>query len=135
TALGSIAGPMGATATPSIGSALGGSELCSWGFAAYLLTEAVFTPIAGGIADKVGRKPVLLVSIVVFLAAAVACGIATTMAQLVAFRFLQGLGAAGFSTMVVTLAGDLYTVRERGRIQADRKSVVEGTSERRGRSR
>lgn len=122
-ALGSIEGTIVATAMPSIVSALGGFELYSWVFAAYLLTQAVFTPIAGGIADKVGRKPVLLVSIVVFLAASVACGFATTMGQLVAFRFLQGLGAAGFSTMVVTLAGDLYTVRERGRIQAYLASV------------
>ena len=71
-ALGSIEGTIVATAMPSIVSALGGFELYSWVFAAYLLTQAVFTPVAGGIADKVGRKPVLLVSIVVFLAASVA---------------------------------------------------------------
>lgn len=122
-ALSSIEGTIVATAMPSIVSSLGGFELYSWVFAAYLLTQAVFTPIAGGIADKVGRKPVMLAGILVFLAASVACGLATTMTQLVVFRFMQGLGAAGLSTMVVTLAGDLYTVRERGRIQAYLASV------------
>ena len=122
-ALGSIEGPIVATAMPSIVAALGGFELYSWVFASYLLTQAVFTPISGGIADKVGRKPVLMVSVALFLAASVACGFAGSMRDLILFRFVQGVGAAGFSTMVVTLAGDLYTVRERGRIQAYLASV------------
>lgn len=122
-ALGSIEGTIVATAMPSIVASLGGFELYSWVFASYLLTQAVFTPIAGGVADKIGRKPVLLVSIALFLVVSIACGFAATMTQLVAFRFVQGVGAAGISTMVVTLAGDLYTVRERGRIQAYLASV------------
>ncbi len=122
-ALGSIEGTIVATAMPSIVATLGGFELYSWVFASYLLTQAVFTPIAGGIADKVGRKPVLMLSVALFLAASLACGFAGSMRELVLFRFLQGVGAAGFGTMVVTLAGDLYTVRERGRIQAYLASV------------
>jgi multidrug resistance protein len=122
-ALGSIEGTIVATAMPSIVATLGGFELYSWVFASYLLTQAVFTPISGAVADRVGRKPVLMVSVVLFLAASVACGLAGSMRELIAFRFLQGVGAAGFSTMVVTLAGDLYTVRERGRIQAYLASV------------
>ncbi len=122
-ALGSIEGTIVATAMPSIVSALGGFELYSWVFASYLLTQAVFTPISGGIADRLGRKPVLMVSVALFLAASVGCGLSGSMGQLIMFRFLQGVGAAGFSTMVVTLAGDLYTVRERGRIQAYLASV------------
>lgn len=45
------------------------------------------------------------------------------MSQLIGFRLVQGIGAAGINTMVTTLAGDLYTVRERGRIQAYLASV------------
>ena len=122
-ALGSIEGTIVATAMPSIVATLGGFELYSWVFASYLLTQAMFTPLSGGIADKVGRKPVLMVSVGLFLAASVACGLAGDMRELIVFRFLQGIGAAGISTMVVTLAGDLYTVRERGRIQAYLASV------------
>lgn len=122
-ALGSIEGTIVATAMPSIVSTLGGFELFSWVFSAYLLTQAVFTPITGSLADTLGRKPVLLVSISVFLLASLACGFAGSMPVLIAFRFLQGVGAAGIATMVVTLAGDLYTVRERGRVQAYLASV------------
>lgn len=122
-ALGSIEGTIVATAMPSIVSTLGGFELFSWVFSAYLLTQAVFTPISGSLADTLGRKPVLLVSIAVFLAASLACGFADSMGQLIAFRFVQGIGAAGINTMVVTLAGDLYTVRERGRVQGYLASV------------
>ena len=122
-ALGSIEGTIVATAMPSIVSTLGGFELFSWVFSAYLLTQAVFTPISGSLADTLGRKPVLLVSIAVFLVASAACGFADSMPQLIAFRFVQGVGAAGINTMVVTLAGDLYTVRERGRVQAYLASV------------
>lgn len=122
-ALGSIEGTIVATAMPSIVSALGGFELYSWVFSAFLLTQAVFTPITGSLADALGRKPVLLASIALFLLASIACGFAGTMQQLIAFRFVQGIGAAGINTMVVTLAGDLYTVRERGRVQAYLASV------------
>jgi MFS family permease len=122
-ALGSIEGTIVATAMPSIVSTLGGFELFSWVFSAYLLAQAVFTPICGSLADTLGRKPVLLTSISVFLAASLACGFADSMPLLIAFRFLQGIGAAGIGTMVVTLAGDLYTVRERGRVQAYLASV------------
>jgi MFS family permease len=122
-ALGSIEGTIVATAMPSIVSTLGGFELFSWVFSAYLLAQAVFTPICGSLADTLGRKPVLLTSITVFLAASLACGFADSMPVLIAFRFLQGVGAAGIGTMVVTLAGDLYTVRERGRVQAYLASV------------
>ena len=122
-ALSSIEGTIVATAMPSIVSSLGGFELFSWVFSAYLLTQAVFTPISGSLADTLGRKPVLLVSIVLFLVASLACGLAESMPVLIAFRFVQGIGAAGINTMVVTLAGDLYTVRERGRVQAYFASV------------
>src|SRR5690606_9943706 len=122
-ALGSIEGTIVATAMPSIVSTLGGFELFSWVFSAYLLAQAVFTPICGSLADTLGRKPVLLVSITVFLIASLACGFAESMPVLIAFRFFQGIGAAGIGTMVVTLAGDLYTVRERGRVQAYLASV------------
>lgn len=122
-ALGSIEGTIVATAMPSIVASLGGFELYGWVFSAFLLTQAVFTPISGSLADALGRKPVLLLSIGLFLLASVACGFAGTMTQLIVFRLVQGIGAAGINTMVVTLAGDLYTVRERGRVQAYLASV------------
>lgn len=121
--LGSVEGTIVATAMPSVVASLGGFELYAWVFGAYLLTQAVATPIVGRLADSYGRKPLLLASIAAFMIASVACGFAQSMPQLIALRFVQGFGAGGIFTTVVTLAGDLYTVRERGRVQAYMASV------------
>ncbi len=122
-ALAAVEGTIVATAMPSIVASLGGFEYYSWVFAAYLLSQAISTPIFGRLADLHGRKPVLLVGISLFLAASVACGFATSMPMLVFFRLLQGFGAGSTMTIVSTLAGDLYEVRERGRVQAYLSSV------------
>lgn len=117
-ALSSIEGTIVATAMPSIVSSLGGFELYAWAFSGFLLTQAVFTQILGKWSDIVGRKPVLMISVAVFLIASIACGFATSMEMLIFMRLVQGIGAGGIGTTVSTLAADLYTVRERGNIQA-----------------
>lgn len=122
-ALAAVEGTIVATAMPSIVASLGGFEYYSWVFAAYLLAQAVSTPIFGRLADIHGRKQVLIVGIIAFLLASVACGFATSMPMLVFFRLLQGVGAGSTMTIVATLAGDLYEVHERGRVQAYLSSV------------
>src|SRR5690554_1577137 len=122
-ALAAVEGTIVATAMPSIVASLGGFEYYSWVFSAYLLSQAVATPIFGRLADIHGRKQVLLIGISAFLAASVLCGFATSMPMLVLFRLLQGLGAGSTMTIVSTLAGDLYSVEERGRVQAYLSSV------------
>jgi MFS family permease len=57
-----IEGTIVATAMPIIVGALGGFDLFSWIFGAYLLTQAVMIPIYGRLADVYGRKPILLAS-------------------------------------------------------------------------
>ena len=106
-----------ATAMPSIASELGGFSLYAWVFSSYLLMQAVTIPAFGKLSDVVGRKPVFVFGIVVFLIGSVLCGFARTMPMLVAFRFLQGLGAGAVQPITTTLAGDLYPLEERGRIQ------------------
>lgn len=122
-ALAAVEGTIVATAMPSIVASLGGFEYYSWVFAAYLLSQAVSTPIFGRLADLHGRKNVLIIGIAAFLAASIACGFATSMPMLVVFRLLQGLGAGSTMTIVSTLAGDLFDVHERGRVQAYLSSV------------
>src|SRR5271168_3635268 len=75
-----------AAALPVIGRDLGGAEHLSWVVAAYLLTSTAATPIYGKLSDLYGRKLMLQVAIVIFLAASILCGVATTMGQLIAFR-------------------------------------------------
>lgn len=106
-----------ATAVPTIVADLGGFASFPWLFSVYLLTTAVTVPIYSKVADTVGRKPVLLVGIALFLLGSLLGGFATSMAALIAFRAVQGLGAGAVQPMAITIAGDIYSVAERSKVQ------------------
>src|SRR3954454_15490678 len=112
-----------ATAVPQIVGSVGGFSIFSWLFSVYLLTQTVTIPIYGKLADTRGRKPVLLFGIGVFLLGSLACAGAWSMVALIAFRALQGIGAGAIQATVQTGAGDLYPMRERGRVQGWLASV------------
>jgi MFS family permease len=105
------------TAMPSIIGDLHGLEHYSWVASIYLLACTVTMPLYGRLADAFGRKPVLLASLLIFLAASLLASFATTMTQLIIFRGLQGLGAGGVMPVVLTILADIYTLKERARIQ------------------
>lgn len=106
-----------ATALPTIVADLGGLRYFSWVFGAYLLTQAVTIPIYGRLADFFGRKALLIVAIIVFLAGSILCGFAHSMFALILFRALQGIGAGGVQPVSTTIVGDLYQGRDRARVQ------------------
>jgi EmrB/QacA subfamily drug resistance transporter len=106
-----------ATAVPRIVADLGGFGLLSWVFSAYLLTQVVSIPIYGKLADSFGRKPVFLVGIVVFLVGSTMCGLADSMVALIVARFIQGIGGGAVQPVAVTIIGDLYSPRERHKVQ------------------
>ncbi|WP_251858520.1 MDR family MFS transporter [Herbiconiux sp. L3-i23] len=112
-----------ATAVPAIVDDLGGFSQFPWLFSIYLLAQAVSTPIAGRLADVLGRKPVMLFGIGLFLLASVLCGFAWSMPALIVFRLLQGLGAGAIQPISITIAGDIYTLRERAVAQGYIASV------------
>ncbi|GAB7045481.1 MFS transporter [Catenuloplanes indicus] len=106
-----------ATAVPSIVGELGSFDQFPWLFSVYLLTQAVSVPIYSRLADTVGRKPIILVGIAVFLISSVLCAAAWNMTALIAFRALQGLGAGAIAPVSVTIIGDIYSVEERAKVQ------------------
>jgi EmrB/QacA subfamily drug resistance transporter len=112
-----------ATAIPQVVRDLGGFSLFSWVFSAYLLTQTVTIPVCGKLADQWGRKPVLVTGTIVFLVFSGLCALSWNMVSLIAFRGLQGIGAAAIMATVNTLAGDLYALEERGRVQGWLSSV------------
>src|SRR5680860_32277 len=121
--LAAIEGTIVATAMPNIAAKLGGFSLYGWVFSSYLLMQAVMTPIFGKLSDLFGRKPVFIAGVITFLIGSALCGMAQSMEWLIAFRFLQGAGAGAVLPISSTLAGDLYTLEERGRIQGYLASV------------
>ncbi len=112
-----------ATAMPTIVAELGNFELLSWVFTAYLLTQVVTIPVYGRLSDLYGRKPILLLGMGLFLAGSILCGFAWSMASLVVFRVVQGLGAGALMPVARTLVGDLYNGPERARMQGYVSSV------------
>jgi len=112
-----------ATAVPSIVGSLGGFAEFPWLFSVYLLAQAVTVPVYGKLADVFGRKPVMLFGIGLFLVGSVLCGLAWSMGALIAFRAVQGLGAGAVQPMSMTIVGDLYSLRERAKVQGYIASV------------
>jgi MFS family permease len=106
------------TAMPTIVAELAGLALYPWVFTAYLLASTVGVLVAGTLADARGRRPVFVAGMALFLAGSAACGAATSVGALVAFRAIQGLGAGAIQPIAMTIGADLYTLRERARIQA-----------------
>lgn len=104
-----------ATALPRIAQELHGLNEFSWVATAYLLTSGVSTPLYGKISDLLGRKKVFQFAILLFLTGSILCGLSQNMTQLVLFRAIQGLGAGGLMTLVMTIVGDVVPPRERGR--------------------
>jgi EmrB/QacA subfamily drug resistance transporter len=112
-----IEGTIVATAMPTIVGALGGIDLFSWIFGAYLLTQAILIPIYGRLSDLYGRKPVLLFGIGVFLVGSALCGLAWNMISLIAFRIVQGIGAGALIPVSQTVIADIYSGEARARMQ------------------
>ena len=112
-----------ATAVPSIVNDLGGFAQFPWLFSIYLLAQAVSVPIFAKFTDLMGRKPIMLVGIGLFVLGSIFCGIAWSMPALIAFRALQGLGAGAVQPTAMTIIGDIYSVAERARVQGYVASV------------
>jgi len=112
-----------ATAVPSVVRDLGSYQQFPWLFSIYLLAQAVSVPIYSKLADTVGRKPIVLIGIALFLLGSILCGLAWSMPSLILFRLLQGLGAGAVGPMVATIVGDIYTLSERAVVQGYIASV------------
>jgi EmrB/QacA subfamily drug resistance transporter len=106
-----------ATALPTIVAELGGLGQLSWVVTAYLLAATVSIPLWGRISDLYGRKRLFQTAIVAFLVGSALSGAAQTLAELIGFRALQGLGAGGLMTLAMAIVGDIISPRERGRYQ------------------
>jgi EmrB/QacA subfamily drug resistance transporter len=115
--LGAMESTVVATAMPTVVTALGGMEIYTWVFSGFLLTSTVTMPLWGRLSDILGRRPVYLVGMGIFLVGSALSGLAQDMAQLIVFRMLQGAGAGSLITLGMTIVGDLYALEERAKKQ------------------
>ena len=103
---------------PTIIGDLGGLPLYSWVFSVYLLTSTVMMPIYGRLADIYGRRRILLIAIAVFLVGR--GGVRVRADDAAAHRGARGSrdsAPAGLVPIALTVSGDLYSLKERARVQ------------------
>ena len=106
-------------ALPSIQDDLGFTqESLAWVVNAYLLTFGGFLLLGGRLGDLFGHRRLFLGGIVLFTAASLACGLATSQAMLVGARAVQGVGGAVVSAVALSLLMMLFTE------QADRAKAM-----------
>lgn len=74
----------------------------------FTLPTLILGPIIGVLADRLGRKKILVPSLLLFGIAGTACAFARNLNLLLLLRFLQGIGAASLLSLSITLIGDLY---------------------------
>ena len=106
------------TAMPTVIATLGGLNHYSWVFSAYLVTSTVTVPVWGKLSDLYGRRLLYQIGIGVFLLGTLLSGLSTSMTQLIVFRAVQGLGAGALVPLAMTIIGDIFTLRERAKMQA-----------------
>ncbi len=105
------------TAMPTVIASLGGLDRYSWVFSAYLLTSTVTVPVWGRLSDLYGRRMFYLIGVAFFLVGSALSGASHSIEQLIIFRAIQGLGAGALIPLSMTINGDIYTLRERTRMQ------------------
>ncbi|MDM7989444.1 MDR family MFS transporter [Arthrobacter sp. zg-Y877] len=103
------------TALPTIVGDLQGMDHLSWVITAYLLTSTIGLPIYGKLGDLLGRRNIFIFAIVVFLAGSALSGQAQSMAELITYRAVQGVGGGGLIIGAQAIIGDIVPARERGR--------------------
>ncbi|MCU0585060.1 MAG: MFS transporter [Desulfobacterales bacterium] len=113
--LGALDALVMSAAMPTVVAELGGLDLFSWVYSAYLLTRTVALPLFGKLADIYRAKTLYVISILIFIAASLAAGFAPGMTFLIFCRALQGLGAGGTFALVNIVLTEISAPEERGK--------------------
>lgn len=116
-AMGPVSTDLYLPSLPAIAADLGASRaLVQLTVGLFIAGFAVMMLVCGPLADRFGRKPVLLAGLAVYVLASIACALATSIAFLLAARFVQALGACVGPVVGRAIVRDLYPPREAGRI-------------------
>ena len=106
-------------ALPHIAGSLSAStDESTWVLTSYLVANAIMLPAAGWIARRIGRKKLLLISILLFTLASLLCGLALTMPMLIVARVLQGIGGGGMQPLAQSILLESFPPRQHGTAMA-----------------
>jgi len=90
----------------------------TWVLTSYLVSNAIMLPAAGWIARRIGRKRLLMLSILVFTLASLLCGLALTMPMLIVARILQGVGGGGMQPLAQSILLESFPPHQHGKAMA-----------------
>ncbi len=97
-----------------IAGALGSSEdESTYILTSYLVSNAIVLPISGWLAQVIGRKRFYMLCVTLFTVSSVACGFATSLPMMLAFRVLQGIGGGGLAPVEQSIFADTFPERKR----------------------
>lgn len=116
--LGALDHTIVSTSLATVAGELDALEHMGWVVVGYTLASTVLLPVIGKLGDVVGPRAVFLTSLVIFLAASLACGFAQSMPWLIAARVLQGMSSAGLQLMSQTIIAQVTSPRERPKYMA-----------------
>jgi EmrB/QacA subfamily drug resistance transporter len=117
-----------APALPAIGKSLANIDDLSWVVTAYLLAATATTPLFGKLSDIHGRRAIILLAIIIFIAGSLACALAPIIWVLVLGRCLQGIGGGGLLPIGQTIIADMLSPRERPLAQSYTSVMFMGAS-------
>lgn len=100
------------------------TQQVGWLIAAFTLPGIFLTPVSGILADRFGRKLVLVPSLLIFGIAGFMCSFMRDFHLLLVFLFIEGVGAAGLSSINITLIGDLYSGEKRTALMGYNASIL-----------
>ena len=106
-------------ALPHMQASLGATQdSINWVLTSYIVASAIAIPISGWLADRIGRRKLMLWAVVGFTAASMLCAIATSLPEMVAFRILQGITGAFLVPLAQATLFDINPPEKHGQAMA-----------------
>ncbi len=103
------------TALPTIVGELHGVEHMLWVTTAYILASTIMMPVYSKLGDRVNRKMLFIIAIVLFLVGSVVGGLAQNMTWLIIGRGIQGIGGGGLMILAQAIIAHVIPAKERGK--------------------
>jgi EmrB/QacA subfamily drug resistance transporter len=98
--------------------------LIAWISTAFLLSTAMFLIPMGRLGDIRGRKRIFILGLLTFSISSLLCSISTSGIMLIAFRFLQGIGASMIAGTAIAILTSAFPLQERGKVLGINSSAV-----------
>lgn len=102
------------TILTKVGNKFNGYSKIGWIISAFLLPVAVLTPTWGRLSIIFGRKPIMLIAILIFEFGSLICAVSTSMDMLIVGRAIAGVGDGGIEALIMIVSSEILPMQKRG---------------------